>query len=210
MNRKSFMKLLGGAGILGGTALTRLSAHAAVKDNVTEGDLQEQIDGINTSLSQFSDNGKVTNFSVGKDGSPYITYKVGADSVTKKLGSANMPPYRIKGFSFNWGGDYATFLALTIDCTDISKIIVTRYGAKPGTNVTSHIVFWGSVDSQFYFPTNGAGDEHSTLIGTADPEVNVEYEIPVTAKYMYVELSEGVNSSDPRGLYAKGFSFRFE
>lgn len=52
-------------------------------------DAHTDIAAINTSLSQFSDNGKVTNFSVGEDGSPYITYKVGADSVTKKLGSTS-------------------------------------------------------------------------------------------------------------------------
>ena len=43
---------------------------------------------LNTSLNHLSDNGKVTNFSVGKDGNPYITYKAGADTVTKKLGSS--------------------------------------------------------------------------------------------------------------------------
>ena len=37
----------------------------------------------------LNDSGKIENFHVGEDGKPYITYKVGADSVSKKLGSGN-------------------------------------------------------------------------------------------------------------------------
>ena len=33
-----------------------------------------------------TDGGQIENFHIGEDGKPYITYKVGADSVTKKLG----------------------------------------------------------------------------------------------------------------------------
>lgn len=41
----------------------------------------------NQSLTELNDSGKIEAFSIGEDGNPYITYKVGADSVLKKLGS---------------------------------------------------------------------------------------------------------------------------
>ncbi len=40
-------------------------------------------------LMCLNDSGKIENFHVGEDGKPYITYKVGADSVSKKLGNGN-------------------------------------------------------------------------------------------------------------------------
>lgn len=38
-------------------------------------------------LMCLNDNGQIENLHIGENGKPYITYKVGADAVTKKLGS---------------------------------------------------------------------------------------------------------------------------
>ena len=46
-------------------------------------------DELYNNLMCLNDSGKIENFHVGEDGKPYITYKVGADSVSKKLGNGN-------------------------------------------------------------------------------------------------------------------------
>ena len=46
---------------------------------------------IYNNLTALNDNGQIENLHIGEDGKPYITYKVGADSVTKKLGSFEVP-----------------------------------------------------------------------------------------------------------------------
>lgn len=48
-------------------------------------------------------------FSIGEDGEPYATYKVGADSVTKKLGSGEL-----KGFGSTYIGNTQAVTILTI------------------------------------------------------------------------------------------------
>lgn len=48
--------------------------------------IQGQIDELNNNLTSLNDNGQIENFHIGEDGKPYITYKVGADTVSKKLG----------------------------------------------------------------------------------------------------------------------------
>lgn len=49
-----------------------------------------KVNEVNTNLTELTDSGNVQSFSIGEDGFPYITYKVGADSVTKKLGKMEM------------------------------------------------------------------------------------------------------------------------
>ena len=44
---------------------------------------------INNNLTALNDGGNIEDFHIGEDGKAYITYKVGADTVTKKLGSGN-------------------------------------------------------------------------------------------------------------------------
>ena len=49
-----------------------------------------KVNEVNSNLTELTDSGNVQSFSIGEDGFPYITYKVGADSVTKKLGKMEM------------------------------------------------------------------------------------------------------------------------
>lgn len=49
-----------------------------------------KVNMVNSNLTELTDSGNVQSFSIGEDGFPYITYKVGADSVTKKLGKMEM------------------------------------------------------------------------------------------------------------------------
>lgn len=52
--------------------------------------VNEGFSELNSNLTELTDSGNVQSFSIGEDGFPYITYKVGADSVTKKLGKMEM------------------------------------------------------------------------------------------------------------------------
>lgn len=59
---------------------------------------------INSSLADGN-----MSFSIGEDSEPYVTYKVGADSVTKKLGSGEL-----KHFGSTYIGNLTTVTILTI------------------------------------------------------------------------------------------------
>jgi hypothetical protein len=45
------------------------------------------INTLNNNLTSLNGGGQIEGIYIGEDGKPYITYKVGADTVTKKLGS---------------------------------------------------------------------------------------------------------------------------
>lgn len=50
---------------------------------------------LSNDLTALSGNGQIEDFHIGADGKPYITYKVGADTVTKKLGSVGVIPFSL-------------------------------------------------------------------------------------------------------------------
>lgn len=50
---------------------------------------------LTNNLTSLNGGGQIEGIHIGEDGKPYITYKVGADTVTKKLGSSNLQRIRI-------------------------------------------------------------------------------------------------------------------
>lgn len=71
--------------LLGTNDISGLSEDGTVTGALVQ--QKENLEEVNTNLSTLTDSGNIEFFSVGADGSPYITYKAGADTVTKKLGS---------------------------------------------------------------------------------------------------------------------------
>ena len=70
-----------------GTVSQTGDAFSATNMNDLEQRIANEFTRVDSNLVELTDSGNIENFSVGEDGSPYITFKVGADSVTKKLGS---------------------------------------------------------------------------------------------------------------------------
>lgn len=73
-----------------GTVSQAGHAFSAATMNDLEERIKDGFDEVNSNLTELTDSGNVQSFSIGEDGFPYITYKVGADSVTKKLGKMEM------------------------------------------------------------------------------------------------------------------------
>ena len=65
-----------------------LTTSEEVQANTNEKNLASAVvvGEIYNNLMSVTDGGQIENFHIGEDGKPYITYKVGADAVTKKLG----------------------------------------------------------------------------------------------------------------------------
>lgn len=109
----------------------------------------DEIDVINKSLNTLTDSGNIEFFSVGADGSPYITYKAGADSVTKKLGS--MVSFGIislaykagtKSFTINTRGKQMLYYAAGLGSH--SNISITTGAEK--TSVSNDSIYLKSSD----------------------------------------------------------------
>lgn len=74
----------------------------------------------------------ITNFSVGEDGEPYITYKVGADSVTKKLGSMDMT---IEPVTANYTSDGSYSVTVDHEPKFVSVLTENVSGVSTGTTM---------------------------------------------------------------------------
>lgn len=72
-----------------GTVSQGGDAFSAANMNDLEQRIADEFGEVNNNLISVTDGGQIENFHIGEDGKPYITYKVGADAVTKKLGSGN-------------------------------------------------------------------------------------------------------------------------
>lgn len=109
-----------------GTVSQAGDAFSAANMNNLEQRIKNEFDTVNSSLN----NGNMS-FYIGEDGNPYATYKVGADTVTKKLGE----PTLIGTFpgSVNSGYNVATFsLASYKNYKNITLanmlIVIQKYG----------------------------------------------------------------------------------
>lgn len=100
-------------------------------------------------------------FSVGEDGEPYATYKVGADSVTKKLGSGfiNLGT----GTSFNVSSING-YQKLTADDFIVEPINVgvTRYAVNT-SNDNQTYVYRGLTVTKSYNAINGILTAYATI-----------------------------------------------
>lgn len=77
---------------------------------------------INDNLSAMNDNGQIENLHVGNDGKPYITYKVGADTVTKKLGSGTIKKFVASQLQYTYRGSYPISFNLSSVYADYKNI----------------------------------------------------------------------------------------
>ncbi len=102
---------------------------------------------------EFTDNGRIISIKIGDDGKPYIVYKDGADTVSKKLGE---PEITTMGYSlypggtsgtFNVGaGHYAVYIA-DVTGTFGNSVGVGNYGEEHfqiSYNSSTGIVTWKS------------------------------------------------------------------
>lgn len=92
-------------------------------------------------------------FSIGEDGEPYATYKVGADSVTKKLGSGLINLGTGTSFNVSSINGYQNF---TVDDFIVEPINVgsTRYAVNT-SNDNQTYVYRGLTVVKSYNATNG-------------------------------------------------------
>lgn len=71
-----------------GTVSQGGDAFSAANMNDLEQRIADEFDEVTNNLTALNDNGTIEDFHIGEDGKPYITYKVGADTVSKKLGDS--------------------------------------------------------------------------------------------------------------------------
>ena len=101
---------------------------------------------INSSLADGN-----MSFSIGEDSEPYVTYKVGADSVTKKLGSGEL-----KSFGSTYIGNLNAVTILTIPKSGTLLIAATIsnenkvYQAGIAKNGTFVSVFSQGVNANYF------------------------------------------------------------
>lgn len=106
---------------------TTAGVSAITKDNIPCG--TKPVKELITNLNDFG-------FTVGADGFPYATYKVGADSVTKKLGSAELLYSASMIAVSTVGGTVVTaYVSYTILTTAKFKILVNKQKKGTGTNI---------------------------------------------------------------------------
>lgn len=97
-------------------------------------------------------------FTVGEDGNPYATYKVGADTVTKKLGSGEIviPRWEFNPRKLNGsGGAKITFNVSNYSSIDIGSLVMS-YGSDSG-----HFKIYDSSNHGIY--TNSAVGTHNNV-----------------------------------------------
>lgn len=80
-----------------------------------------------------TDGGQIENFHIGEDGKPYITYKVGADAVTKKLGSGNFEKITLLGKKATYGSTASISYTFT---KDYDLVIASANGYNPHDSVS--------------------------------------------------------------------------
>lgn len=104
--------------------------------------LSPKIDSVYELNSSLADGN--LSFSIGKDGDPYATYKVGADTVTKKLGE----PTLIGTFSgsVNSGYNVATFSLASYKnykniTLDDMLIVIQKYGHASNSAVAESFIW---------------------------------------------------------------------
>ena len=78
--------------------------------------LSNEVDTINQSLNNLNDDGIITSFEIKEDGMPYINYKVGADTVSKKLGKGVYP------FTTSYLTANISYAQLTLDVSSYSSV----------------------------------------------------------------------------------------
>lgn len=129
-----------------GTVNQAGDAFSAANMNNLEQRIKTEFDSVNSSLAD----GNIS-FSIGEDSEPYVTYKVGADSVTKKLGSGELKSF---GSTYIGNMNAVTILtipkngALLIAATISNKNKVYQAGiAKNGTFVS---VFSQGVNANYF------------------------------------------------------------
>ena len=76
----------------------------------------EEFTKINQSLNNLNDDGIITSFEIKEDGMPYINYKVGADTVSKKLGKGVYP------FTTSYLTANISYAQLTLDVSSYSSV----------------------------------------------------------------------------------------
>lgn len=112
-----------------GTIMQVGDQFSAENMNNLEQRIKTEFDSVNSSLNDGN-----MSFTVGEDGNPYATYKVGADTVTKKLGSGEIviPRWEFNPTKGNSsGGAKVTFNVSNYSSIDIEALVMA-YGKTTG------------------------------------------------------------------------------
>ena len=128
-----------------GTVNQAGDAFSAANMNNLEQRIKTEFDSVNSSLADGN-----MSFSIGEDSEPYVTYKVGADSVTKKLGSGEL-----KSFGSTYIGNLKTVTILTIP--------------KSGT-----LLIAATISNKYKVHQAGIA-KNGTLVSVFSQDVNVNY-----------------------------------
>lgn len=128
-----------------GTVNQAGDAFSAANMNNLEQRIKTEFDSVNSSLADGN-----MSFSIGEDSEPYVTYKVGADSVTKKLGSGEL-----KSFGSTYIGNLKTVTILTIP--------------KSGT-----LLIAATISNKYKVHQAGIA-KNGTLVSVFSQDVNVDY-----------------------------------
>ena len=120
-------------------------------------------------------------FTVGEDGNPYATYKVGADTVTKKLGSGEIviPRWEFNPRKLNVnGGPKVTLNVSNYSSIDIGSLVMAH-----GKNI-GHFKIYDSSDNIIY-SNNTVGTYNNVHIDIS------EYETIIIDAFSYSYQSVG-------------------
>lgn len=127
-------------------------------------------------------------FSIGEDGDPYATYKVGADTVTKKLGSNSMSIPLIQAMASN-SNNHENFSCcnFTLNCEDLITM-----------NIGSAIISGAWIAKYSYINISGIDSENKTTallsITGLTSRSNLMYDI---SKYKKIQFNlQAVGTAD--------------
>ena len=88
---------------------------------------------LNNNLTALNDGGNIEDFHIGEDGKAYITYKVGADTVTKKLGSGNFEKITVLAKKATYGSTASIAYTFT---QDYDLVIASSNSYNPHDSVS--------------------------------------------------------------------------
>ena len=131
-------------------------------------------------------------FSVGEDGAPYATYKVGADTVTKKLGSNRISIPLIEAVASN-SNNHENFgnSNFTLNCEDLITM-----------NIGSAIISGTWIAKNSYIHIYGIDSENKTTttlfsITGHTSKSNLMYDISKYDKIQFQLLAAGTTDTSP-------------
>lgn len=145
---------------------------------------------IRSNLNSSLADGNIS-FSVGEDGAPYATYKVGADTVTKKLGNNSISIPLIEAVATNSSNHenfgYGNF---TLNCEDLITM-----------NIGSAIISGTWIAKNSYIHIYGIDSENKTTtlfsITGHTSKSNLMYDISKYDKIQFGLLAAGTDDASP-------------